>query len=107
MGPLDSGSLRRRLREARDAGDLDLDEYLVELQHLRTACAFSPPPSPPSVAVAPIDSAAEAGAAEVIPANEDDDWFAGEFDDQGAIIQGDYSEVDDIFFQRPPDEDED
>ena len=51
--------------------------------------------------------AAEAGAAEVIPANEDDDWFAGEFDDQGAIIQGDYSEVDDIFFQRPPDEDED
>lgn len=27
--------------------------------------------------------------------------LSSEFDDQGAIIQGDYSEVDDIFFQRP------
>ena len=53
------------------------------------------------------EDAAEADTTEVIPANEEDDWFAGEFDDQGAIIQGDYSEVDDIFFQRPPDEDED
>jgi hypothetical protein len=31
--------------------------------------------------------------------------MAGDFDDQGSIIQGDYSEVEDIFFQRPPDED--
>jgi flagellar biosynthesis/type III secretory pathway protein FliH len=34
----------------------------------------------------------------------DNEFFASEFDDQGAIIQGDYSEVDDIFFQRPEDE---
>ena len=51
--------------------------------------------------------AVESDMTEVIPANEDDDWFTGEFDDQGSIIQGDYSEVDDIFFQRPPDADED
>lgn len=48
----------------------------------------------------------EAGASEVIPTVEEPDYFAGELDDQGAIIQGDYSEVEDIFFQRPPDEDE-
>lgn len=35
---------------------------------------------------------------------EDEEFFAGEFDDQGAIIPGDYSEVDDIFFQRPEEE---
>jgi hypothetical protein len=29
------------------------------------------------------------------------DIVSAEFDDQGTIIQGDYSEVDDIFFQRP------
>ena len=51
--------------------------------------------------------AAEDDATEVIPTVEERDWFAGELDDQGAIIQGDYSEVDDIFFQRPPEEDED
>ena len=51
--------------------------------------------------------ASEADATEAIPASEEDDWFVGELDDQGAIIHGDYSEVDDIFFQRPPDEDED
>ena len=49
----------------------------------------------------------EDDATEVIPTVEERDWFAGELDDQGAIIQGDYSEVDDIFFQRPPEEDED
>ena len=39
---------------------------------------------------------------ETLPvAMDDEDFFAGEFDDQGAIIPGDYSEVDDIFFQRP------
>ena len=42
--------------------------------------------------------AAEDDATEVIPTVEERDWFAGELDDQGAIIQGDYSEVDDIFF---------
>jgi len=31
----------------------------------------------------------------------DPDFVSSELDDQGAIIQGDYSEVDDIFFQRP------
>ena len=51
--------------------------------------------------------AAEDDATEVIPTVEERDWFAGELDDEGAIIQGDYSEVDDIFFQRPPEEDED
>ena len=35
---------------------------------------------------------------------QDDAIFSGEFDDQGAIIQGDYSEVEDIFFQRPDEE---
>ena len=39
--------------------------------------------------------------AELSPADEEEAIFAGEFDDEGAIIQGDYSEVDDIFFQRP------
>ena len=34
----------------------------------------------------------------------DDDVAVHEIDPQGAIIQGDYSEVDDIFFQRPEDE---
>ena len=48
---------------------------------------------------------AELGSADFMPAAQDDDWMAGDFDDQGSIIQGDYSEVDDIFFQRPPDED--
>ena len=33
-----------------------------------------------------------------------DEIFVREIDEHGSIIQGDYSEVDDIFFQRPEDE---
>lgn len=54
---------------------------------------------------APSQEDAELGSADFMPAAQDDDWIASDFDDQGSIIQGDYSEVDDIFFQRPPDED--
>ena len=39
---------------------------------------------------------------ETLPmAMDDEDFFAGEFDDQGALIPGDYTEVEDVFFQRP------
>jgi len=50
------------------------------------------------------------GSEEQILARSEDDAAEGEADDvrevdeHGAIIQGDYSEVDDIFFQRPEDE---
>ncbi len=36
-------------------------------------------------------------------AGAEDEVLVREIDEQGAIIQGDYSEVDDIFFQRPED----
>ena len=48
---------------------------------------------------------ADLGLAGFTPPSEDDGWNLSEFDDQGTTIQGDYTEVDDIFFQRPPDED--
>ena len=50
------------------------------------------------------------GSEEQILARSEGDAAEGEADDlsevdeHGAIIQGDYSEVDDIFFQRPEDE---
>lgn len=53
---------------------------------------------------APSQEDADLGSAEFMPAAEDDSRNSSEFDDQGTTIQGDYSEVDDIFFQRPPDE---
>jgi hypothetical protein len=34
----------------------------------------------------------------------DEEAVVREIDEQGAIIQGEYSDVDDIFFQRPEDE---
>ena len=34
----------------------------------------------------------------------DEEAVVREIDKQGAIIQGEYSDVDDIFFQRPEDE---
>lgn len=54
------------------------------------------------LASAPAVAQEAAHSDETLPvAMDDEDFFAGEFDDQGAIIPGDYSEVDDIFFQRP------
>ena len=53
---------------------------------------------------APLQEDADLGSAGFMPAAEDDGWNSSEFDDQGTTIQGDYTEVDDIFFQRPPDE---
>ncbi|MAQ61173.1 MAG: hypothetical protein CMQ10_03750 [Gammaproteobacteria bacterium] len=53
---------------------------------------------------APLQTDADLSSADFMPAAEDDGWNSSEFDDQGTTIQGDYSEVDDIFFQRPPDE---
>tara|TARA_Y100000991_G_scaffold127879_1_gene96373 strand:- start:287 stop:1345 length:1059 start_codon:yes stop_codon:yes gene_type:complete len=53
---------------------------------------------------APLQEDADLRSAGFMPAAEDDGWNSIEFDDQGTTIQGDYTEVDDIFFQRPPDE---
>jgi flagellar biosynthesis/type III secretory pathway protein FliH len=91
---LQPGSVRLALD---DASIEDLIEHRV--RQLAEQLQLNTPPNQQSLA------GAEQGLEQADELTlSDNEFFASEFDDQGAIIQGDYSEVDDIFFQRPEDE---
>ena len=103
---LQPGSVRLAVQ---DTSIVDLIEHRVE--QLAEQLLTQLPPAEHSRGLslqkseeAPLQEDADRGSAGFMPAAEDDGWNSSEFDDQGTTIQGDYSEVDDIFFQRPPDE---
>ena len=80
------------------------EQLLTQLPPAEHSRELSLQKSEESQQEAPLQEDADLGSADFMPAAEDDGWNSSEFDDQGTTIQGDYSEVDDIFFQRPPDE---
>lgn len=107
---LQPGSVRLAVQ---DTSIVDLIEHRVEqlaeqlLTHLPPAehsRGLSLQKSEGAQQEAPLQEDADLGSAGFMPAAEDDGWNSSEFDDQGTTLQGDYTEVDDIFFQRPPDE---
>ena len=75
--------------------DSSIDDFIEHrVSQLSEQILGSTPPLPQAAVPGDHDVADVAGSL-------DPDFVSSELDDQGAIIQGDYSEVDDIFFQRP------
>ena len=107
---LQPGSVRLAVR---DTSIVDLIEHRVEQLAEQLLTQLTPAEHSRGLSLqkseeaqqeAPLQEDADLGPAGFMPAAEDDGWDSSEFDDQGTTIQGDYTEVDDIFFQRPPDE---
>ena len=96
---LQPGSVRLAVQ---DTSIVDLIEHRIE--QLAEQLLTQPPPAENGQRLS-LQEDADLGLSGVMPTSEDDGWNSSEFDDQGTTIQGDYTEVDDIFFQRPTDED--
>jgi flagellar biosynthesis/type III secretory pathway protein FliH len=75
--------------------DSSIDDFIEHrVSQLSEQLLGNTPPLPEPVAPGDLESVDAYGPV-------DPGLASSEFDDEGAIIQGDYSEVDDIFFQRP------
>lgn len=75
--------------------DSSIDDFIEHrVSQLSEQLLGHVPPLPETIAPGDYKPADDAGPS-------DPDFVSSEFDDQGAIIRADYSEVDDIFFRRP------
>ena len=81
--------------------DSSIDDFIEHrVSQLSEQILASTPPLPQAIASSDHEVADMADMADMA-GSANPDIVSAEFDDQGTIIQGDYSEVDDIFFQRP------